>query len=89
MVNTRKSASNEEVTDETVPIFCDDPELQRMLGSLSDESRSLAQVITRIMSAKMDEKFNTLQAALSQIIQITRELILAKPSTLNVATQAK
>lgn len=64
MVNTKKSASNEEATDDTTTFLCDDPELLSQLGTLSAESRTLVQVLTKIIFTKIGDRFDTLEAAL-------------------------
>ena len=90
MVNTRNSASNEEVTQESTVFLCDDPELQRLLGTLSAESRSLVHFLTKIISTKIGDRFDTLQADLvekdREIKHLTSEVFELKEKVCELET---
>ena len=70
MVNTRNSATNEEKTNEetltTTNVLSADPELNRLLGTLSEESRSLVQVLTKIITIQFGENLTSLREALEE-----------------------
>ena len=81
MVNTRYSTNVEKANEETVIATDDhsaDPEVNRLLGTLSEESRSLVQVLTKIISMQFGENLATLREALTekdkQIKQLTCEV---------------